>query len=116
MFGEIGAWLYKGLGGIKPDPEHVGFKNILLEPHFVEDLNTFEAVFNAPTGKIESSWKKENRKVLYQVTVPPNATATLRLNLKTGQKLIQNNQKIPVSKDNTYQLPLVSGKYLFEIE
>lgn len=116
MFGEIGAWLYKGLGGIKPDPEHVGFKNILLEPHFVEGLNAFEAVFNAPTGKIESSWKKENGKVLYQVTVPPNATATLRLNLKTGQKLMQNQQKIPVRKDNLYELSLVSGKYLFEIE
>lgn len=116
MFGEIGAWLYKGLGGIKPDPDHVGFKNILLEPHFVESLNAFEAVFNAPTGKIESSWKKENVKILYQVTVPPNATATLRLNLKMGQKLMQNNQKLPVSKDNAYQLPLVSGKYFFEIE
>lgn len=116
MFGEIGAWLYKGLGGIKPDPDHVGFKNILLEPHFVDGLNAFEAVFDAPTGKIESSWKKENGKVLYQVTVPPNATATLRLNLKMGQKLMQNNQKLPVSKDNAYQLPLVSGKYFFEIE
>lgn len=116
MFGEIGAWLYKGLGGIKPNPDHVGFKNILLEPHFVDGLNAFEAVFNAPTGKIESSWKKENGKVLYQVTVPPNATATLRLNLKMGQKLLKNNQKLPVSKDNAYQLPLVSGKYIFEIE
>jgi hypothetical protein len=53
---------------------------------------------------------------LYQVTIPPNATATLRLNLKMGQKLVQNNQKMPVSKDNTYQLSLISGKYVFEIE
>ncbi len=116
MFGEIGAWLYKGLGGIKPDPENVGFKNILLEPHFVEGLNQFEATFNAPTGKIESSWKKEESKILYQVTIPPNATATLRLNLKNGQKIKQNQQLLPVSKDNTYQLPLVSGKYIFEIK
>ncbi|RYZ49001.1 MAG: alpha-rhamnosidase, partial [Sphingobacteriales bacterium] len=30
MFGEIGAWLYKGLGGIKPDEMAPGFKNVLL--------------------------------------------------------------------------------------
>ena len=116
MFGEIGAWLYKGLGGIKPDPENVGFKNILLEPHFVEGLNAFEAIFNAPTGKIESAWKKENGKVIYQVTIPPNATATLWLNTKAGQKIKQNQQLLPVSKDNAYQFRLVSGKYVFEIE
>ena len=116
MFGEIGAWFYKGLGGIKPDPENVGFKNILLEPHFVEGLNQFEATFNAPTGKIESAWKKEQSKIIYQVTVPPNATATLRLNLKTGQRLTKNQLTLPINKDNAYQLPLVSGKYIFEIE
>jgi alpha-L-rhamnosidase len=103
------------LGGIKPDPTNVGFKNILLEPHFVEGLNTFEAIFNAPTGKIESSWKKENGKVVYQVTIPPNATATLRLHLKTGQKIKQNQKALTMSKDNIYQLSLLSGKYIFEI-
>ncbi len=116
MFGEIGAWLYKGLGGIKLDPNNVGFKNILLEPHFVDGLTQFEASFNAPTGKIESSWKKEQSKILYQVTIPPNATATLKLNLKTGQRLSKNQLTLPKTKDNTYQLPLVSGKYAFEIE
>jgi len=52
---------------------------------------------------------------LYQVTVPPKATATLRLQLKTGQKMIQNQQKVLVSKDDSYQVLLVSGKYVFEI-
>ena len=115
MFGEIGAWFYKGLGGIKPDPDHVGFKNILLEPHFVDGLNTFDASFNAPTGKIESSWNKENGKVVYRVSVPPNATATLKLTLREGQKLTENQNTLPLNKGNTYVLPLISGKYVFEI-
>lgn len=34
MFGEIGGWFFKGLGGIKPDPEAPGFKHILLRPEF----------------------------------------------------------------------------------
>jgi alpha-L-rhamnosidase len=116
MFGEIGAWFYKGLGGIKPDPQNAGFKNILLEPHFVEGLNEFEASFNAPTGRIESSWKTENGKIIYQVTIPPNSTATLTLSLKNGQSILQNQKLVPVSKDNAYSLTLVSGKYTFEIK
>ena len=116
MFGEVGAWMYKALAGIKPDPQNAGFKNILLEPHFVEGLNEFQASFNAPTGLIESSWKKENGKIMYQVTIPPNSTATLRLSIKTSQNISQNQKLIPVPKDSDYKIQLVSGKYVFEIK
>jgi len=79
MFGEIGAWFYKALGGIKPDPEQPGFKNVLLEPHFVKDLTQFEARHTGPYGEIVSSWKREGSKVRYTVVIPPNSTATLKL-------------------------------------
>jgi alpha-L-rhamnosidase len=79
MFGEIGAWLYKGLGGIRPDPAQPGFKNILLEPHVVTGLNQFEASHDSPYGTIVSSWKRNGRKITYQVVVPPGSTATVKL-------------------------------------
>ncbi len=79
MFGEISAWFYKALGGIKPDPQNPGFKNILLEPHFVEGLESFSAKHNGPFGEIVSSWKKNNGVIDYQVTVPPNSTASLTI-------------------------------------
>ncbi len=43
MFGEPGAWFYKALGGIKPDPEKPGFRNIILRPCFVEGLESASA-------------------------------------------------------------------------
>jgi alpha-L-rhamnosidase len=79
MFGEIGAWYFKALGGIKPDPDQPGFKNVLLEPHFVSGLNHFHATHTGPYGEIVSSWRRVNGKVVYQVTIPANSTATLRL-------------------------------------
>ncbi|HWK04608.1 MAG TPA: family 78 glycoside hydrolase catalytic domain [Puia sp.] len=79
MFGEIGAWLYKGLGGILPDPEQPGFRHILLEPHFVAGLDQFTATHEGPYGKIVSSWKKDGAVVHYTVTIPPSSTATLWL-------------------------------------
>lgn len=79
MFGEIGAWLYKGIGGIRPDETAPGFKNTLLEPHFVAGLSHFEAWHESPYGRITSSWKRKGKTVVYTVTIPANATATLKL-------------------------------------
>ena len=38
MFGEISAWFYKALGGIKPDPLKPGFKNIKKVKNFKNNL------------------------------------------------------------------------------
>ena len=113
MFGEIGAWFYKALGGIKPDPKQPGFKNILLEPHFVKGLEKFEAQHNGPYGKILSSWKKNNGKIFYDIIVPPNSSATLVIN---GREIYEKDRvKFSKNKKGAFHAKLVSGKYHFEI-
>ena len=76
MFGEIGGWFFKGLGGIYPDPEYPGFKHILLRPSFPAGLDRFEAAHRSPYGEIRSGWERKGNTIIYKVTVPPNATAT----------------------------------------
>lgn len=77
MLGEIGAWFYKGLGGIYADEENPGFKHFFLRPNFVEGIDSFDAEHTSPYGKIESKWTKKQNYIEYQITVPPNSTATL---------------------------------------
>lgn len=113
MFGEIGAWYYKALGGIKPDPADPGFKHVLLEPHFVKDLNEFSAEHDGPYGKIVSSWKRANGKVSYQLTIPPNSRATLTL---PEAKKIQQDEKMLTIAGGKNTVELVAGKYVFELE
>lgn len=79
MFGEIGGWFYKGLGGIFPDAEQPGFKHIILRPNFPNGLNEFEARHQSPYGEICSKWKRKKNRVTYQVTIPANSSATLYL-------------------------------------
>jgi alpha-L-rhamnosidase len=112
MFGEIGAWYYKALGGIKPDPQQPGFKNILLQPHFAEGLANFEASYDSPYGKIVSSWKRVEKKMVYMVVVPPNATARISLNVTGKMKVYQDGAIINNPKDFT----VPAGKYMFEIK
>jgi len=110
MFGEIGAWLYKGIGGIKADPLQPGFKNVILEPHFVPGLDHFEASHFGPFGKIVSSWKKERGNITYDVTVPANSTATVRLTGIERKQVYLDGKLVPA----TYKI--ASGSYRFEIK
>jgi len=112
MFGEIGAWLYKGLGGIKPDVLQPGFKNVQLEPHFVPNLDHFEASHDGPYGKIISSWKRIGKGVEYSAVIPANSTATVKLPFLEGVKLYAEGKLVPgTSKIVTQNLQ--SGKYTF---
>ena len=120
MFGEIGAWFYKGIGGIKPDVTKAGFKNIILAPNFVENLNAFEASHDSPQGKIISSWKKVGEKIIYDVTIPANATATVLLNVKSNQHIQKQYLVEEKNISNTHKQlkinTLTSGTYQFEIQ
>ncbi|SFF89556.1 alpha-L-rhamnosidase [Salegentibacter agarivorans] len=97
MFGEISAWFFKALGGIFPDHENPGFKNVLLKPKFVKDLDHFEARYEGPYGEILSKWEKlENGVVKYDVVIPPNSTATVFLegnNIEVDGNKIESKQK-----------------------
>lgn len=109
MFGEIGAWLYKGVGGIKPDPEHPGFEHVLLEPNFVEGLDTFEASHVGPYGEIKTAWARRGKKIVLTVKIPANSRATLKLPKSKGRKLYIGKQLL----DHDDQ-QLVAGTYEFE--
>lgn len=111
MFGEIGGWFFKGLGGIKPDENEPGFKNVLLAPYFPDDLNDFTAVHDGPYGKIISSWKRTKSSIQYEVTVPPNSAATLRFTDVGKKSVYKKNKKI----DDVDSIKLTSGSYVFTI-
>ena len=89
MFGEIGGWLFKGLGGIFPDPEQPGFKHIILKPNFV-GLTQFEAKHKSPYGTIVSGWEVKKKQVTFNVEIPANSTATFYLpeNIKGDKRTI----------------------------
>lgn len=109
MFGEIGAWFYKGLGGIKPDEAQPGFKNVLLEPNFVNGLDQFESVHKGPYGQILSSWQKEGNGVTWKVVIPPNSTATIRF---PKASVYLRGKKM--NTDALYKV--MAGSYLFKVE
>lgn len=112
MFGEIGAWFFKTLGGIKPDENKPGFKNVILNPYFVAGLDSCRVEHEGPYGKIVSSWRRKGSSIRYQVTIPANSTASIYFGELKGKRIYEKDRmaKLPMS----YQLP--AGIYEFVIK
>lgn len=109
MFGEISAWMFKALGGIKTDEMQPGFKNIVIQPCFVDGLVHFESSHMSPYGPIVSSWKREGSKIFYQLTVPAGCTASVTF---------PHNCAVSVNKksiNSTHPILLAAGDYHFQI-
>lgn len=107
MFGGIGAWLYRGIGGITPDERQPGFKNVILQPNFAATLSHYESEHTGPYGTIKAAWKREGQEVQYSVVIPANSTAELRL--QAGTTAYLNGKAVPT---NYY---IAAGKYQFTV-
>ena len=72
-------WFYKYLCGIRPDDTQGGYKHFFLAPVFPQNLGSAGMEFQSPYGQIASAWKREGNSVSWNVTVPWNTTATVKL-------------------------------------
>jgi alpha-L-rhamnosidase len=119
-YGAIGEWLYHYVAGLEIDPQTPGYKHILLAPHPGGGLKNADASFNSLYGKIRSAWKIEGGKLVYEVTIPANTTATITLPVAQDDQLTLNGQALPAGVkqtlkqlDNGVSLNVGSGSYQF---
>ena len=77
LVGDLITWFYQNLAGIRTDLAHPAFKHIIMRPTPVGDLTYVKASYNSSYGKIVSDWKIAEGRFIWNVTVPPNTTATV---------------------------------------
>jgi len=99
-----GFWFAEWLGGIRADPTHPGFQQVILNPVFPPQLESARAEVPSPYGKVTSAWKREGDSIRWQVTVPWNSRATVKL---PGSRKITVNGR-PQSKQ---EFELAAGKW-----
>ena len=61
---------HESIGGIRPDPDHPGFKRFLLKPCFLPGLEWAKADYESTCGKISSHWKRVGGEIVWEVAVP----------------------------------------------
>ncbi|MFK8058658.1 MAG: family 78 glycoside hydrolase catalytic domain [Polaribacter sp.] len=104
------ASFHESLGGIRPNENYLGFKQFFLKPTFLDGLDWVEVSYKSPQGKIESSWKKEDAKIIWSVTIPNNSKAIVQLPMYARNQIKLNNK---VVKANEFQLE--SGSFTITI-
>ena len=121
MFGSVTEWFYRWLGGIRPDPQHPGFKRFYIKPFLPRELDSVYTTYNAPTGKIVSQWVKEKEGHRYQFTVPEGSIAQVVLTKRTREKICVlkghdhlANTNITDLEDGKFNLK--GGEYTFRIK
>jgi alpha-L-rhamnosidase len=94
LIGDLSVWLFEYLGGIQPDPQNPGFKHFTLDPHPVGDLTYVRATHRSPYGLITSNWSRTNGEFDWNVTVPPNSSATVSVPAATAADVTESGQPL----------------------
>ena len=107
MFGDFVAWAYQYLAGIRlaeaPGstsavtlPTAPAFRELVVAPAFLEELDWLSASTETPYGRVAVSWRRTGATIAVEVAVPPGASAEIRLPGRSPQ-------------------PVGTGTYRFEV-
>ncbi|MDR3268998.1 MAG: glycoside hydrolase family 78 protein [Tannerella sp.] len=116
MFGSVGEWLYQSVLGINIGSP--GFRKIILHPQPAGDLTWASGSYESLWGTITSSWKLEDNRFTYDITVPAGATAEVWLPsgaiTESGRPLDNADDVSLLWETQNYAIYKVgSGKYNF---
>lgn len=112
LLGDLLVWFYEDLAGIKNHPESTAYKKLLMEPKFPEGLSHVKAAYQSVYGEIKSEWEKENGTFHWDITIPGNSSALIKLpaalNIQTphGEGVGQITKK-----EDVIEIELGSGSY-----
>ncbi len=112
LLGDLLIWYYEDLAGIKNHPGSVAYKKLLMEPKFPEGLSHVKASYHSVYGEIKSEWSKTGDSFDWEISIPANTSAVVRLpremhiTTPAGEGVRSVNQT-----DTAIEIELGSGTY-----
>jgi len=85
--GSVGEFFLCGILGITQTTSSAGFREIELAPRFDPSLEHAQGALETPRGRIESSWRREGDRIVWNVSVPPGSPATAHLRCATAPEV-----------------------------
>lgn len=114
LLGDLIIWYYEDLAGIKCAPDAIAYKKLIMAPVFPEGLNTVSASYESVYGEIKSAWKKDNGSFSWDITIPGNTSAIVRIPKEFGIKHANQPGIKKVSDTAGYtEIEIGSGTYNF---
>ena len=75
MLGHLMEWFYSGLGGIHQADTSIAYRNIIIAPKPVGDMNWVKCSYNSPQGLIVSEWELIGNTFSLIIEVPKTSSA-----------------------------------------
>ncbi|MFC2138369.1 family 78 glycoside hydrolase catalytic domain [Bacteroidota bacterium] len=124
MLGHLEEWLYTGLGGIRQEENSKAFKNIIINPTFIEGLEEVKTSYQSVYGNIQSKWKKTEAEIIMSITIPVNTTAKFFLSANIIEQISESNKSLDQitdievvgTKEEQVVIKVGSGSYNFIIK
>jgi alpha-L-rhamnosidase len=79
-YGAVGDWMYRTIGGIRPDDAAPGYRHVTIAPQPGGGITSARATYRSRYGQFVSDWKLDAAgQMSLDVTVPGNTTATIEI-------------------------------------
>ncbi len=102
LLGDLLAWLYEDLAGIRNAKGCIAYKQLDMAPAFnISGLDNVNASYITPQGRVESAWKKMAGRLEWTVSLPKGVEAICHLpngkvkKIKGGKPVTLTEQLIP---------------------
>ncbi len=115
MYGDVGAWFFKALAGIMPDPTAPGFQHFVIKPHVLGDLTSARAEYNSIRGLIVSDWEVVKGEFRLKVRVPANSRATAYLPIKDPMR-VKSGRDLAFSRPGVTYFYEDGGRTVWKLE
>lgn len=117
MLGHLMEWFYSGLAGIQQAGNSIAYKQIIIHPNIVGDIDWVKASYQSPHGLIQSNWKKVGTQFVLDVIIPPNTTAKIYLPADKNSSVTESGKKVNYRYgDGKAVVSTGSGTYHFVVE
>ncbi len=113
MFGSVSGWLHQTIAGLAVAPDAIASNRLRLAPEVDCGLDSARASWTGPRGTASSAWRWDDERLRWEVTIPHNTTAEVRLPVSAGHQVTVGGQPwaAAVTRDGQWRAELGSGTW-----
>ncbi len=94
--GAVGDWMYRTIGGIRPDPEQPAYKHVWIAPVPDDRLRYAKTTLETMYGTLRVDWGKDTTAFTLNTEVPPNSSASVRLPGTRVEDVLESEARIEI--------------------
>jgi len=98
LLGDLLVWFYEYLAAIQNAPGSIAFEKMVMRPYPVDGLEWVNASYHSLHGMIKSHWRKSGNTFQWEITIPPNTTATVYIPTTDPTLVTESGKKASSAK------------------